>query len=50
MDNNKTRTFVVERLSTILEIPKDSTTCINLEKCILNYAMDSALKINQEAA
>ena len=50
MDNNKTRTFVVERLSTLLEIPEDSTICINLEKCILNYAMDSALKINQEAA
>ena len=30
MDNNKTRTFVVERLSTLLEIPEDSTICINL--------------------
>ena len=47
---NKTRQFVVERLSTILEIPIDNAICINLEKCILNHAMDRAKEIGQEAA
>ncbi len=47
---NKTRQFVVERLSTLLEIPETSTTCINLEKCILNHAKERADDIGEEAA
>jgi DNA-directed RNA polymerase subunit M/transcription elongation factor TFIIS len=37
---NSTRQFVLERLSTLLEIPESDTICINLEKSILNYAVD----------
>lgn len=37
---NPTRQFVLERLSSLLEIPESDTICINLEKCILNYAVD----------
>ena len=47
---NKTRQFVIERLATLLEIPEDSTTCINLEKCILNQATDRAREMGEEAA
>jgi len=47
---NKTRQFVLERLSTILEIPKESTICINLEKCILNHAMDHAKHMDEQPA
>lgn len=36
---NPTRQFVVKRMSSLLEIPETDTTCINLEKCILNYAI-----------
>ena len=48
--DNPTRQFVIERLSTLLEIPKDNTTCINLEKCILNYAKERVNDIGEEAA
>ena len=37
---NPTRQFVLERLSSLLEIPESDTICVNLEKCILNYAVD----------
>ena len=47
---NKTRQFVVERLAALLEIPETSTTCINLEKCILNHAKERADEIGEEAA
>lgn len=47
---NKTRQFVIERLATLLEIPTDSTTCINLEKCILNHATDRAREMGEEPA
>jgi transcription elongation factor S-II len=47
---NKTRQFVIERLATLLEIPADSTICINLEKCILNHATDRAREIGEEPA
>jgi DNA-directed RNA polymerase subunit M/transcription elongation factor TFIIS len=36
---NPTRQFVLERLSTLLEIPDTDTLCINLEKSILNYTV-----------
>lgn len=36
---NPTRQFVVDRLSSLLEIPTTDTVCINLEKSILNYAI-----------
>jgi len=48
--DNPTRQFVIDRLSTLLEIPKDNTTCINLEKCILNYAKERVNDIGEEAA
>jgi transcription elongation factor S-II len=47
---NKTRQFVVERLSSILEIPADDTICINLERCILNHATERAKETGEEAA
>lgn len=47
---NKTRQFVIGRISTILEIPEDSTICINLEKCILNHATDRAKATGEVAA
>jgi transcription elongation factor S-II len=47
---NPTRQFVVDRISALLEIPKDDTICINLEKNILNHAMDRARAINEEPA
>lgn len=37
---NPTRQFVLQRLSSLLEIPQTDTICINLEKSILNYAVD----------
>ena len=49
MDNSM-RQFVVNRLSTLLEIPESDTICINLEKSILNYATDRAVFIGEEAA
>jgi len=36
---NPTRQFVLERISTLLEIPETDTICINLEKSILNYSV-----------
>lgn len=33
----QTRAFAIKRLSNILDIPENSTTCINLEKSILNW-------------
>ena len=48
--DNSTRQFVVNRLSSLLEIPESDTTCINLEKSILNYATDRAIFIGEEAA
>ena len=47
---NPTRQFVIDRLSTLLEIPKDDTFCINLEKCILNYATDRSRDLCEEPA
>jgi DNA-directed RNA polymerase subunit M/transcription elongation factor TFIIS len=47
---NSTRQFAIDRISALLEIPKDDTICINLEKNILNHAMDKARVINQEPA
>ena len=47
---NSTRQFAIDRISTLLEIPKDDTICINLEKNILNYATEQARKINQQPA
>jgi len=47
---NKTRQFVLTRLSTLLEIPETDTICINLEKCILNYATDRSKELMQEPA
>jgi hypothetical protein len=35
------RKFIVERFSTLLEIPESDPICINLEKNIFNYAIDS---------
>ncbi len=37
---NSTREFVIERLSTFLDIPKDDKICTDLEKCILNHSHD----------
>ena len=34
------RKFIVERFSTLLEIPESDPICINLEKNIFNYAID----------
>ena len=34
-----TRRFVIDRLSTLLEIPSDDVICINLEKNIFNYSI-----------
>ena len=48
--DNKTRQFVLTRLSTLLEIPETDTICINLEKCILNHATDRAKNMKEEAA
>lgn len=39
---NVTRVFVIDRLSTLLGIPKEDTICTDIEKCILNYACDAA--------
>lgn len=47
---NKTRQFVVERLSNLLEVPKDDTIIINLEKNILNHATDRSQAIGQTPA
>ena len=47
---NKTREFVIQRLATLLEIPDDSTICVNLEKCILNHATDRARQMDEAAA
>ena len=47
---NPTRQFAIYRISALLEIPKDDTICINLEKNILNYATEQARKINQQPA
>ena len=47
---NSTRQFAIDRISALLEIPKDDTICINLEKNILNYATEQARKINQQPA
>ena len=34
------RKFIVERFSSLLEIPESDPICINLEKNIFNYAID----------
>jgi transcription elongation factor S-II len=47
---NPTRQFALDRISSLLEIPKDDTICINLEKNILNHSMDRAREINEEPA
>jgi len=47
---NPTRQFVLTRLSTLLEIPETDTICINLEKCILNYATDRSKDLREEPA
>jgi DNA-directed RNA polymerase subunit M/transcription elongation factor TFIIS len=47
---NPTRQFVLTRLSTLLEIPETDTICINLEKCILNYATDRSRDLREEPA
>lgn len=39
---NSTRVFVIEKLSTLLGIPKDDKICTDIEKCILNYACDTS--------
>ena len=36
---NPMRNFIVERISTLLDIPASDPICINLEKNILNYAI-----------
>lgn len=38
---NSTRVYVIEKLSTLLGIPKDDEICTDIEKCILNYACDT---------
>jgi DNA-directed RNA polymerase subunit M/transcription elongation factor TFIIS len=48
--DNATRQFVIDRIASLLEIPKDDTICINLEKNILNHATDRARSINQQPA
>lgn len=48
--DNKTRVFVVNRLSSLLEISVDDPIIINLEKGILNYSVDRAISTNQEPA
>ena len=48
--NNVTRQYVLERISALLEIPIQDNICINLEKCILNYANDKAISLNIEPA
>ena len=47
---NLTRQFVLTRLSTLLEIPETDTICINLEKCILNYATERSKDLREEPA
>ena len=37
--DNPTRTFVIERLSKLLDLPVDDVICINLEKNILNHSI-----------
>jgi transcription elongation factor S-II len=39
---NSTRVFVIEKISTLLSIPKDDKICTDIEKCILNYACDTS--------
>jgi DNA-directed RNA polymerase subunit M/transcription elongation factor TFIIS len=48
--NNPLREFVLDRLSTLLEIPKDDTICVNLETRILNHSMQRALEMSQVPA
>ena len=36
---NPMRNFIVERISTLLDIPASDPICINIEKNILNYAI-----------
>ena len=36
---NVTREYVLNRLSSILEIPKTDTLCVNLEKSIFNHTV-----------
>lgn len=36
---NRTREFVINRLSELLEIPSDDVICINMEKNILNHSI-----------
>jgi DNA-directed RNA polymerase subunit M/transcription elongation factor TFIIS len=48
--NNPLREFVTERLSTLLEIPKDDTICVNLEARILNHSRKRAFETSQVPA
>jgi DNA-directed RNA polymerase subunit M/transcription elongation factor TFIIS len=48
--NNPLREFVLDRLSTLLEIPSDDTICVNLETRILNHSMTRALETSQVPA
>lgn len=42
------RDYVVSRLSSILNIPKDDKLCLNLEKCIFNWAVDETQRRGDE--
>ena len=33
------RSYVINQLSTILQVPKSEKICINLEKCIFNWTV-----------
>tara|TARA_Y100000389_G_scaffold189479_1_gene213273 strand:- start:2202 stop:2711 length:510 start_codon:yes stop_codon:yes gene_type:complete len=44
------RDFVVTRFSELLELPKDDTKCINIEKCIYNWAITRSTKLGDTPA
>jgi DNA-directed RNA polymerase subunit M/transcription elongation factor TFIIS len=46
---NTTRLFVLERLSTLLDIPKDANICTDLEKCIVRHA-EKRIRLNGDQA
>ena len=37
---NTTREFVIQRISTLLDIQQDDKICTDIEKCILNHSYD----------
>ena len=39
------REFVVTRFSELLELPKDDTKCVNLEKSIFNWAIKRSTEL-----